>query len=161
MSIESNDVCNKIIAQTPFLNPRSKLFPSMVCAVSKSDSEEEEDVATDAPSFCFGDSGGPMVIENEDELVLVGVISWVFFCGVYDIPFGATRVDSVYDFISMNVPSVRLWVPEEETETSILEKQIESDDNVTLEPPTPKSDSLRMMLNSSLWIIFASIFFYI
>ncbi|RHY84791.1 hypothetical protein DYB37_013645 [Aphanomyces astaci] len=53
---------------------------------------------------CIGDSGGPLTIEENGAVRLVGVASWGIKCGALDIPGIYARVSAARDFIKPYLP---------------------------------------------------------
>ncbi|RHY47629.1 hypothetical protein DYB30_011293 [Aphanomyces astaci] len=54
---------------------------------------------------CNGDSGGPLTIEENGTVRLVGVVSWGFECGVGDTPGIYERVSAARAFIEPYLPN--------------------------------------------------------
>ncbi len=75
------------------------IFEDHICAI-----DDEEDA-------CYGDSGGPLIIKNEDtgtvedsqRDILVGIVSWGFACVHNSFPGVYGRVSNVYDWIRDNI----------------------------------------------------------
>lgn len=49
---------------------------------------------------CYGDSGGPLVWEHDGRKVLVGVVSWGFYCGSPETPAVFAKVSAASRWIS-------------------------------------------------------------
>ncbi|KAG7350602.1 secreted trypsin-like serine protease [Nitzschia inconspicua] len=67
------------------------ITPDMLCA-----QDDNQDT-------CFGDSGGPLMIQEWNEYIQVGVTSWGFGCGDNDYPGVYSRVSHQYEWIRTNV----------------------------------------------------------
>ncbi|KAH8324031.1 hypothetical protein KR074_007578, partial [Drosophila pseudoananassae] len=85
VSIISTDQCYKAI-----LGNSSKIFPSSYICIGQSNH-----------SSCHGDSGGPLIVHNDPDSVLVGIASFVRGCLV-NYPVVYTRVSSYLDWIRKN-----------------------------------------------------------
>ena len=48
---------------------------------------------------CYGDSGGPFTLEEEERTVLIGVVSWGLECARPQWPGVYSRVASVLDWV--------------------------------------------------------------
>lgn len=68
--------------------------------------------STDKTDTCIGDSGGPMVIEQNGHFVQVGVTSFGggqgVLCGSPAVPGVYTRISSFIDYITEHIPTVQV-----------------------------------------------------
>jgi secreted trypsin-like serine protease len=73
---------------------KGQLTPSMFCAGGEADKDA-----------CGEDSGGPMIVEQPMDDVLVGVVSWGFQCGVKGKPSVYSKVSAVQSWIQELAPT--------------------------------------------------------
>jgi len=57
---------------------------------------------------CYGDSGGPLIIQYLNRWILAGIVSWGHGCARPDYYGVYTRISSYIDFIESNVPTITL-----------------------------------------------------
>lgn len=86
------DIMAQNKCQNLFSDTTSSITESMVCARRRNHDS------------CFGDSGGPLWIEDSGALVLVGVVSWGISCAEFKFPGVYARVSFFDSWITSILP---------------------------------------------------------
>lgn len=90
----SNEICNDAFNAYEFAGYNDEITNRMFCAGYKEGGKDA----------CVGDSGGPLIIWNNNEWELAGVVSWGEGCAEPDLYGVYSRVPELLDFINEYVP---------------------------------------------------------
>ncbi len=97
--IVSNDVCNEGYNAYSYYPYHDPVTETMVCA----------GYAEGGKDACIGDSGGPLIIEEDGGYRIAGIVSWGEGCaepGVYGV---YTRVPAIVSFVNPYIGASALW----------------------------------------------------